>query len=328
MVQNRSKNFNMSKKVILKKVAQIGSTTFLSRLLGIAREALLARFLGVGIISDAFLMAFKIPSFLRRIFAEGALASASVPVFVRKLKEERKNEASSLFTLLFLFFEGLVFLLTLFVLFKTRTVVLLVAPGFSDAQVAQTIPFLQILFPLLFFVSSSALIASVLQSVNHFLIPALGPVFLNIALVSTLLLGIYLKFNPLWLGVGVLAGGLFMLIAHLILFKWYGFKFGAPSRIVWKDFVTILFNFLFCLVGIGIVEINLMVDAIISSYLLPGSVTILHYGGRFMNIPLGIFAVSFSNVLLSQFYLVDNSVVSILFQLQLDLKYDDSLDLL
>jgi len=294
-------NLQMGKKDILKKTAQAGSATFISRMLGITREFLFARFLGVGAISDAFLTAFKVPSFLRKIFAEGALSAASVPIFVKKVKEENKKGANSLMTTSFLFFEGLVFILCLLVFFYTEKVIKIVAPGFSQEQISHAIPFLQILFPMIFFISSAALLASALQAVNHFFIPAFAPALLNIAIVSALIVCLKYNLQPYWLCVGVLFGGSLVFLSHLVVYLKLNFSFGAFSWSEYHDFKSILKKFLFCLLGIGIVEINLFIDMIIGSFLPKGSVTLIHYGGRFMSIPLGIFAVSFSNVLLSQF---------------------------
>jgi len=294
-------NLQMGKKDILRKTAQAGSATLMSRFLGIVREFLFARFLGVGAISDAFLTAFKVPAFLRKIFAEGALSAAAVPVFIKKVKEKNKKSVNSLMTTSFLFFEGLVFVLCLFVFFFTDKVIKIVAPGFSQEQISYAIPFLQILFPLIFFISSAALLAAALQAVNHFFIPAFAPALLNIAIVSTLIVCLKYNLQPIWLCFGVLFGGFLIFLSHLIFYLKYSFSFSGFSWSAYFDFKFILKKFLFCLLGIGIVEINLFIDMIIGSFLPKGSVTLLHYGGRFMSIPLGVFAVSFSNVLLSQF---------------------------
>ncbi len=294
-------SLNMGKRAILKKTAQAGSATFVSRILGIVREFLFVRFLGVSALSDAFLVAFKIPMFLRKIFAEGALSAAAVPMFVKKIKEGKRDEANGLMTTSFLFFEGLVFILCLCVFFFTQSVIKIVAPGFSAEQISYAVPFLQILFPLIFFISSSALLAAALQAVNHFFVPAFAPALLNISIISTLLFCFKFNLDPYWLCFGALFGGLLIFLSHIIVYFGYNFKFGTISSQAYQDFKFILRKFVFCLVGIGIVEINLFIDTIIGSYLPEGSVTLLHYGGRFMSIPLGIFAVSFSNVLLSHF---------------------------
>jgi putative peptidoglycan lipid II flippase len=100
-----------SKKSLIAKTIQVGTSTLLSRLFGLIREFLMSRYLGVGEVADAFLTAFKIPNSLRKIFAEGALSAASIPTFVAVIKKESKKEASALMTLSFLVFEGMLLLL-------------------------------------------------------------------------------------------------------------------------------------------------------------------------------------------------------------------------
>ena len=162
-------NLRLDKKSILKKTVQFGGITLLSRVLGIIRDLLNVRFLGVGVISDAFITAFKIPHFLRRIFAEGALSVSFIPVFVKKIKNKELNNSNGLMSISFLFFEGIVFFLCLFVSLYPNLILKIIAPGFSAEQIGYAIPFLRILFPILFFISSSALFAGALNSINHFL---------------------------------------------------------------------------------------------------------------------------------------------------------------
>ena len=211
---------NLTKRSILKKTAQFGVTTFISRIFGIIREILKVRFLGIGAIADAFIIAEKIPHLLRKIFAEGALSASFVPVFVRKVKTKELENPNGLMTISFLFFEGIVFLLCLFVFFFPHIVLKIIAPGFSSEQIGYAIPFLRILFPLIFFISSSALFAGALNAVNHFFIPAFGPVLLNIFYISSLLICLKFGLSVYYLCVGVLLGGLCMFLMHMITYFW------------------------------------------------------------------------------------------------------------
>jgi len=174
----------LHKKGIVKKTLQVSAITFLSRVLAIVREFLKIRFLGLGALSDAFIVAFRIPNLFRHIFAEGALNASFVPVFVQVIREERDEDANGLMSMSFMFFQGILLLIYLFVLIKTTWVVAFVAPGFSPEQAEYTAFFLRILFPFIFFVSSSALLGGALNAVNHFFIPAFGPVLINIFFVG------------------------------------------------------------------------------------------------------------------------------------------------
>ncbi|MBD3272774.1 murein biosynthesis integral membrane protein MurJ [Candidatus Dependentiae bacterium] len=292
---------NLTKKSILKKAAQFGGVTFLSRIFGIIREMLLARTLGVGAISDAFLIAFKIPSFFRRIFAEGSLSAAFVPVFVKKIRKKKFSLANSLMSSTFLFFEGIVLLLVVLVAIFPRYVFYFAAPGFTEEQLKYAIPFLRILFPMLFFYSSSALFAGALNSVNHVLIPAAGPVVMNIVLILFLLGAKFLGFSLITVCYGILLSGFIVFLMHLITFFYYNFKFERPVKEANKSLRVILSKFLPSLLGVSIIEINLFADTAIASYLKAGNVSMMHYAGRFMNLPIGVFAVGFATIILPHF---------------------------
>lgn len=280
---------------------QVSSFTLLSRFLGIVREGLQAQYLGVGAMSDAFITAFKIPNFFRKIFAEGALSASFIPEFVALIREKKIDEACRFMTLAFLFFEGIVLLLTAFVLIFTKPIVCLIAPGFSAEQILYTIPYLQILFPFLFFVSSSALLAGALQSMNHFIIPSAASVVLNIAYIGSLWACIHYSWSTEMLCFGIVAGGALTFILHV----WVYFKLKLyPARFDETSFVhlsSMLQRFFPFLLGASIVEINLFIDTSIGSYLPKGEVTLLYYAMRYAQIPLGIFSIALSTVLLPYF---------------------------
>lgn len=294
-------SFSLNKREILKKTAQTGSMTLISRFLGIIREILLAQFFGVGAMSDAFYAAFRFPNFLRHIFAEGAMSAAFVPAFVKSLKEGNKKEASGLMTVSFLFFEGIVLILYIFVLLKADFVMKILAPGFSQEQLSYAIPFLRILFPFLFLVSSSTLFAGALNAVNCFAIPAFGVVVWNMCFVAGAFCAVYFIPSPNYVCFGVILGGFLWLVMNTFFYIKYGFSFGHISSTVIESFKKVLSKFLPCFFGVGIVEFNLFISGILSSYLPKGSLTLLYYGSRFMNVPLGVFAVAFSNVMLAHF---------------------------
>ncbi len=294
-------NLHLSKKSILKKTFQVGSLTLLSRILGIIRETLQVRYFGVGAVSDAFITAFKMPNFFRHVFAEGALSASFVPAIVGSVKQGKQEESNGLMTLSFLFFEGIILLMYVGVLFNTEFIAKLIAPGFSEEQIAYTIPFLRILFPFLLFISSSALLAGALQAVNHFFAPAFGPSLMNVFYVVTLILCLAYKLPPTILCFGILLGGIAWMVMHVYFFIRSGFFFGTITPGAIKAFKNVLTKFLPCLFGVSIFEINLFIGGMVASYLPQGSVSLLYYGSRFMNIPLGIFAVALSSILLPHF---------------------------
>lgn len=291
----------LTKKSILTKTLQVGGLTFLSRFLAIFREFLQVSFFGITALSDAFIVAFKIPNFFRHIFAEGALNASFVPVFVTMLKSDDKKHASGLMTISFLFFQGILLALYAVIFLQTDVVMKLLAPGFSSEQAAYAVIFLRILFPFILLISSGALLGGALNAVNHFSIPAFGPALWNIFYVISLALCLYYKLSPVYLCFGVLIAGAIQLAMNFYAYFKYDFSFGPITPGSMQAFRAVLSKFLPYLLGVSIVEINLFVGGIVASYLPQGSVSILHYGSRFMNIPLGVFAVAFASVMLPQF---------------------------
>lgn len=290
-----------SKKSILKNAAGIGGLTLLSRFFGIIREILLVRFLGVGVISDAFLTAYKLPNSLRKIFAEGALSAAMVPTLVSIVHTEGKEVVNRLMSLAFIVFEGVLLLLCALVMWKAKFVIGIVAPGFSPLQVSHTVPYLQILMPFIFFLSSSALLAGALQSVRHFFIPAFSPALLNIVFIASLIICMTRSFPVEILCFFILFGGFVQLMVHVVTYVRLGFGFGPIDERAWHYFKKVMMKFLPCLLSMSIMEIGLVVDTAFASYLRAGSVSLVYYANRFMGIPLGVFAVSLSTVLLPHF---------------------------
>lgn len=294
-------NHHLNKSAILKNTLHVGSLTFASRILGLMRDILLARFFGVGAVADAFFTAIRIPNFFRNIFGEGAMSASFVPAFVKSVKDGNKDVTKGLMTISFLFFEGIVLVLYVAVLLKTNIVIKLIAPGFSPEQVAYAIPFLRILFPFLLFISSSALLSGALQSINHFFAPAAGPVLWNIVYIATLALALAFKLPPTVICYGCVLGGIAQSLFNLYFYLKNHFNFGAITRRSYEAFKNVLVKFFPCLFGVSIIELNLFVGTIVASFLPKGSISLLYYGSRFMNIPLGVFAVALSSILLPHF---------------------------
>ncbi len=290
----------MHKRSIIKKTIQIGSSTLMSRFLGIIRELLMVKYLGAGAASDAFLTAFKIPSSLRKIFAEGALSAAFVPSFVTALRKN-KNDAHSLMSLAFILFEGSLLILCGLTIIFAPQVIAAIAPGFSGEQIALTVPLLRILMPFIFFISSSALLAGALQAVGHFFVPAFGPILLNIVFIGGLAICWYLQLPVIYLCFFILLGGLLQFLQHLHAYINLDFAFGRVTKETWHSFSNILAKFFMVLLSMSVMEISLFIDTSFASYLPEGSISLIYYANRFVGIPLGVFAVAFSTILLPHF---------------------------
>jgi putative peptidoglycan lipid II flippase len=273
----------------------------LSRLFGIVRESLTVRYLGAGILNDAFVTAFKIPNGLRKIFAEGAMSAALIPSLTSCIAQNKRSASNGLMSLSFLVFEGFVVLLCILAIAYAKPLIHFIAPGFSKEGIDITVQCLTIVMPFIFFVSSSALLAGALQSVGQFFIPALAPVLLNIVFIITLLICLYFKLPVTALCWGILIAGALQFIMHVIWYIRLQFGFGNITREDFHTLRTVLVRFLLCLPSVSLMELSLFVDTSFASYLKPGTITLINLANRFVGIPLGVFAIAFATVLLPHF---------------------------
>lgn len=294
-------NHSLDKKSIIKKTIEVGGSTLLSRGFGLLREILKARYLGTSALADAFSVAFMIPNSLRKIFAEGALTAAFVPTIVSIVKNDDRKEADALMTTAFIFFEGILTLVCLVMFFNAETVIRVVASGFDAEKIILTAKLFKILCTFILFVSSSSLLAGALQAVNHFLIPALGPVLLNVIFIVAISACLYLDLPIDYLCYAILLSGVASFILHLAAYFRFGFSFSQITPAAKKELNGLIVRFVPVMISMSIMEINLFIDIGFSSYLPDGSVAIINYANRFMGIPLGVFAVAFSTILLPHF---------------------------
>ncbi|HLC07367.1 MAG TPA: murein biosynthesis integral membrane protein MurJ [Candidatus Babeliales bacterium] len=291
----------LSQKTILKKTIEVGGSTLLSRFFGIVREVLMVRYLGVSGLSDAFLTAFKIPNSLRKIFAEGALSAAFIPTVVSTMQHNDKNAVAGLMSLAFLIFEGMVLLLCALIMTYAQHVIQFIAPGFSEQQVLAAIPMLHILMPFIFFISSSALLGGALHAIGHFFVPAIAPVVVNIIFIIGLCISLVFNLPVTYLCWFIVLAGFVHFLLHLIMYFRFHFFFGKITRNDLTVFARVMGKFLLCLPSVSLMEVALFIDTSFASLLAPGSISLLFYANRFVGIPLGVFAVAFSTILLPHF---------------------------
>ncbi|MGC2310030.1 MAG: murein biosynthesis integral membrane protein MurJ [Candidatus Babeliaceae bacterium] len=295
-----------TRRSLLKKTAHLAGSTFISRILGLVREILQIRYLGVGGISDAFVTAFNIPNSLRKIFAEGAVSAAFVPTIVKVTHQEGKKQASKVITLIFLGVQNILLLVCLLMFIGTPHIIHFASPGWFDSACntaqAQTITTAQNLFRILIFfiicISSTSLFAGALQSVSHFTIPAIGQIFLNIGIIFTLVMCSWYQLPVQYYAFGILISAIFLVMIHWWAYKKEGFTFEMPNQQAWKEFKQGLKKFLPCLLSVGALEINLFIDRQLASYLPAGSTTLLYYTYSFMRFPLGMLIAAFSTIML------------------------------
>ena len=279
----------------------MGLMTLLSRVLGFIRDQVLAIVFGAGGTTDVFLVAFKIPNFLRRLFAEGAFAQAFVPVFT-EYKETRSRAAlldlaahvSGTLTLILLVVSTLGVMLS-------PLIIMLFAPGFIDEpeRFDLATSMLRITFPYLFFVSLVAYCGSMLNTFGKFAIPSFTPVLLNISMITAALALSPMFDEPIVaLAWGVFAAGLAQLILQVPFLR----QIGLLPRPRWgwshPGVRRILKLMAPAILGSSVAQINLLLDTIIASFLTAGSLSWLYYSDRLMEFPLGLLGVTLGTVIL------------------------------
>lgn len=286
---------------LFKSTAVVGSMAMISRIMGFARDMLFANLFGVNAATDAFFVAFKIPNFLRRLFAEGAFAHAFVPV-LSDYNENGSREALKLFidrtagTLALL-----QLLMTVIGIVAAPVLIMLFAPGFlwESGQYDLAVQMLRITFPYLLFISLTAFAGAILNAHGKFAIPAITPVFLNISMIIAAVWLSPIMAEPIVaLAWGVFAAGVVQLFFQIPALIRLGlmpkFRWGFNDRGI-KRIMNLMLPAIF---GVSVVQINLLVDTLFASFLTSGSVSWLYYSDRLVEFPLGIFGVAVSTVIL------------------------------
>lgn len=299
----------MSNKRLIKSTGLIGLATFASRVLGFVRDMLIANFFGTSVFAEAFVVSFRIPNLLRDLVGEGAANAAFVPVlteyYTTRPREEFWNLARNLLYVLFV----TLFVISLCGVLFAPIIVKLIAPGFiGDAhKLAVTVNLTRIMFPFIFLIGLVAYGMGVLNSLNHFAVPAFGPVLLNISMISFL---VYVcpKIGITGLALSVLVGGALQVISVGYVLRGKGLRFANPARParpdggflhpaikrIWKLLVPRLF-------GSAVYQLSVIVDNIFSTFewiVGTGAPAALWYSYRLFHLPLAIFGISLATVAL------------------------------
>ncbi|MBU1212681.1 MAG: murein biosynthesis integral membrane protein MurJ [Alphaproteobacteria bacterium] len=284
--------------------ATVGGLTMVSRLLGFARDILIAAALGSGVVADAFFVAFRFPNLFRRLFGEGAFNAAFVPLFARRLEGEGEGEARRFAE------EALSVLTATLVMFSVAMMLampwlmLILAPGFitDPAKYDLAVLLSQIAFPYLLCMSLVALLSGVMNSLNRFWAAAAAPIILNVVLISAISLAIWLGFAQRFgagiiLAIGVAIAGLAQLLMLWIAVR----RAGLRLRLRWPRYTPGVKRLVELgipgIIAGGITQINIVVGTVIAS-LQAGAVSYLYYADRLYQLPLGIVGVAIGVVLL------------------------------
>ncbi len=287
---------------LLRSSSIVSCMTLLSRLLGLLRDVVFARYIGAEAGADAFFVAFKVPNFMRRLFAEGAFAQAFVPVLseyrtrgshaaVRELLDRVAGCLGSVLTVV-----------TLLCVLGAPLVAAVFAPGFylgSAEKFALTSEMIRITFPYLMLISLTGFAGAILNSYDRFAVPAITPVLLNLSLIgAAILVSPYFEQPVFALAWGVLAAGIVQLVFQLPFLA--RLHLLPQPRLDWqhsgvRQILKLMAPALF---GVSVSQINLLLDTVLASFLPTGSVSWLYYSDRLAELPLGVFAIAVATVIL------------------------------
>jgi putative peptidoglycan lipid II flippase len=286
---------------VTKAAGLIGAATFLSRILGYLRDMVLAWFFGAGLVSDAFFVAFRIPNLLRKLFAEGSLSIAFIPVFTECLVQRGRREAFELARSAMRLLSVLLVLAVILGVFLSPLIIRIIAPGFAGASIklSLTVTLTRIMFPYIFFIGLVALCMAILNVLGHFAAPALAPVFLNLAMIGSVLwISPHLDEPIMGLAVGVIAGGVLQLALQLPFLVKKGVRFWQKTKIFHPALKKVGILMLPTVFGAAAYQVNILFGTLLASLLPEGSVSYLYYADRLVQFPLGVFAIATATAVL------------------------------
>ncbi len=286
---------------LLKSLLIVSTMTIFSRLLGFARDAIIAHIFGVSLATDAFFLAFKMPNLLRRIFAEGAFSQAFMPIMI-----EYKNQKNTQSTRTFIAsVSGLLIIVLVIVtvcgMIAAPWIIYITAPGFVDTpeKFILTAKLLRIIFPYILLISISSMIGAILNTWNFFSIPALSPTLLNVSIIGfSLFFAPYFHPPILALAWAVVVGGVLQLSYQLPYMSKIGML--VLPRLVWRDSGVwrVIRQMAPAILGASVSHISLIINTVFGSFLISGSVSWMYYADRLMEFPSGVLGVTLGTILL------------------------------
>ncbi|CEK09918.1 Virulence factor mviN [Legionella hackeliae] len=286
---------------LLRSTTLVSAMTLISRLVGFVRDMVIAQLFGAQAGMDAFYVAFRIPNFMRRLFAEGAFSQAFVPVLAEYQQQRSFPEVREFIGRVSGQLGAVLSLVTVIGVLAAPVIIWLFAPGFGESSMRSVLAteMLRLTFPFLMLVSLTAMAGAVLNTYGYFGVPAFTPVLLNISMIlAALYLCPNLEQPVVGLAWGVLIAGIAQLLFQIPFL--YRHKLLVTPKVGWHDpgVKRVLKLMVPALFGVSIAQLNLMVDSIFASFLKVGSVTWLYYTDRLTDFPLGVFGVAIATVIL------------------------------
>lgn len=294
----------MAPRGVIRSAAVVGFCTLLSRLLGLVRQMLMGALFGTGLAHSAFVVAFRIPNLLRRLFGEGALSAGLIPVYAESMKRDGRESADELAARIMVLVSGFL-IVVVGIGMLLATLALMYLP--LGPKAAAVLPLLRIMFPYGFLICLVAICMGVLNTFHHFTIPAITPVLLNLVWIFVLVVVCPLVGASSFARIeavawGVLAAGCLQLLVQVPALRRHGFKPRFSLRI-WHDkrVMQVLRLMGPVAVGMGAYQVNVMVDGILALWVAPWAPAALFCAEMVVYLPLGVFGTSIGTVLLPTF---------------------------
>jgi len=286
---------------LLKVLATVRSLTFVSRVLGFVRDAIIARVFGAGFVTDAFFVAFKLPNLLRRLFAEGAFSQAFVPILAEYKNQRGQDETKRLIDHVSAVLALALFIVSVIGVLAAPVLIYLTAPGFSATPEKHdlAVDLLRITFPYILFIALTAFAGGILNTYSRFSVPAFTPVLLNVSFIVFAVWGAPYFDPPVTaLAWAVFVGGVLQLafqVPFLVRLRLLPrFKLNLRDSGVWR----IVKQMGPAVFGVSVGQLSLVINNVFASFLVTGSVSWLYYADRLMEFPMGLLGVALGTILL------------------------------
>lgn len=289
---------------LFKKFVTVGGGTLGSRVMGFAREMLMAAALGTGPMAEAFYAAFKLPNLFRRLFAEGAFNTAFVPLFSEEIEEggvaAARRFSEEVFGVLFSILLVLTIVMELAMPLLMHTII---APGFSGDKYDITVKLAVIMFPYLACMSLTAMLSGMLNSLHHYMAAAIAPIFFNVAMIAALGYGLWIHADAVtiayYLSYAVLVAGILQMAVLYVGVRFAGMSIGFRWPKMTPNVKRLLLLAFPAAITGGVTQINLIIGQAVASTK-DGAIAALQYADRIYQLPLGVVGVAVGVVLLPE----------------------------
>lgn len=293
--------YKIERKNISGAAGVIAFFTLLSRILGLVRDMVMATIFGSGMAADAFFVALRIPNLLRRLFAEGSLTIAFIPVFTEYLTLKSREDAFDLARIVFTILSLILVVVTVLGVLFAPFIVKIQAFGFGSSGIKYdlTVLLTRLTFPYIFLIGIVAFFMGVLNSLRHFAAPAAAPILLNVGIIgAACFISPHCAEPIVGVAIGVILGGVLQVALQI---PWV---YGAGLKLFpkWQPFhpavKRIGYLMLPAVFGSAVYQFNQFIGTLLASFLKEGSVSWLYYADRLVQFPLGIFAIAIATAAL------------------------------